>query len=84
MRLHESVEFLGELDIIGKHLDIACSPHLAQSQPDLQSPEAPRVLRSVFMVIEGGRLLSEVVIGRMEAERLTQRFRIAHQGAAGL
>src|SRR6266852_5805645 len=74
----------GDREKACKALSIAYPTYLAQGQPDLQSTEAPRVLRPVFKVIDGGRLLSEVVIGRMVAEGIAQRFRLAHQGASSL
>src|SRR5205085_2047130 len=57
---------------------------LAQGQPHLQRPEAPRVLWPVFMVIDGGWLFSEVVVGRMVAEGLAQHFWLAHESTTGL
>src|SRR6266568_80844 len=80
--LDQPVQFLCEMDIVGDHLDIALPTNLAQGQPDLQSTEAPRVLRTIYVVIDGGWFLSEVVIRRMVVERIAQGLLIPHQNAS--
>ena len=60
---------------------VAGGADLPQRQPDLQRAEAARVLRPVVDVVR--RLLVEVVVRRVIGERGAQRFRIAHQRAAG-
>jgi len=57
------VEQLSQADIVADHLLVALPAHLLDSQPNLQSTEAPGVLRTEIHVVGG--FDTEVVVERV-------------------
>jgi len=80
------VQLMGKGNVVGDHRAVTFGSDLLEAEPDLESPEPPRVLRSVLEVILDllPFVVIELVVVGLESERIAQRRRVPRQETASL